>query len=133
MCYAVLNTGAVEVVLAVRSWVCVCCLAQQLSAWCFSSSSGVYVFPFPSAGLYCIFFLSCLLSPRRFLFSLVSRLRLLFCCGLEASFWLMGCRQLRICSRIVCLVLCCLILYTVKVFHAVQVSGAVKVVLAVRS
>ena len=80
----------------------------------------------------------CMFSPSLVLAWIVSFF--LVVCSVQEGFCLVwgivladGCRQLRICSRIVCLVLCCLILYTVKVFHAVQVSGGVKVVLAVRS
>ena len=67
--YAVQVTGAVEVVLAVRSLIYVCCLMQQSSACSFSSASGVYVCPSLSSGLGS--FLPCVLSPFGFLFSLV--------------------------------------------------------------
>ena len=110
ICTAVQVTGAVYFVLAVRSWLYVSYLMLQLSVWSFYSASGRFV------GLllaYCslsIFF-ELIAQPKWHIFSLIFRSSLLFCCAFEALFWLRGVGKLCICSRILCLVLCCLILY----------------------
>ena len=110
ICTAVQVTGAVHFVLAVRRWLYVSSLMLKLSVWSFYSASGRCVC-LPLAYCWLRFFFELIAQPKWHIISLILRSSLLFCCAFEALFWLRGVGKLCICWRILCLVLCCLILY----------------------
>ena len=91
---------------------CLCYLVQQLSSWTVSSTSGICDLPSPSASLGS-FFLRCLLSSSGFCLVGCLRLRLLVRGALEAFSLAGGVGKLCICSRTVCLVLCCVMYFDI--------------------